>query len=273
MWTRIQRGLRTRLHRLEQWWNSHHTVSVQRAQRLINLLRPVNIQNQLVRVGTQKSDGGYLLPDDFEGITACFSPGMGPVIEFDQQIAAKGIPVFICDASVEGPTEPIQNISFEKKFLGASSEGDVIGFNEWIEKYADSEGDLLLEMDIEGAEYKCLEALDEKHLKRFRTMVLEFHYLDHWFTEKHYDRFSALLSKLAKYHHVAHLHANCVGNMGRLSNGFSFPYLLEITYYRKDRVKNASSAPVVLPHPLDCDNVDNPVHTMSGTKVPENWYQ
>jgi len=36
-------------------------------------VRPVTTDHELVRIGEAR-DGGYLLPDDLEGISYCFSP-------------------------------------------------------------------------------------------------------------------------------------------------------------------------------------------------------
>ena len=78
----------------------------------------VNIQEQLIRVGSEY-DGGYVIPNDFENIKYCFSPGVGGKNDFDVEIANKGIEVFMCDASVEDVPEKHSKIHFEKKFLGS----------------------------------------------------------------------------------------------------------------------------------------------------------
>ena len=45
---------------------------------LIKALRPVQTKIRLIRVGGA-NDGGYLIPDDLEGIAACFSPGVADI--------------------------------------------------------------------------------------------------------------------------------------------------------------------------------------------------
>jgi hypothetical protein len=37
-------------------------------------LHPLTTEHPLIRMG--EGDGGYLIPDDLNGITACFSPGV-----------------------------------------------------------------------------------------------------------------------------------------------------------------------------------------------------
>ena len=42
---------------------------------LIKKISPVDSGRKMIRLGPDK-DGGYIIPDDLEGITACFSPGV-----------------------------------------------------------------------------------------------------------------------------------------------------------------------------------------------------
>ena len=66
--------------------------------RLVRSLLPVAVPGGLVRVGPP-GDGGYLMPDDFEGIAACLSPGISNECGFDLAVADRGIPVIMADAS------------------------------------------------------------------------------------------------------------------------------------------------------------------------------
>ena len=56
-------------------------------------------------------DGGYLVPDDLEGIVACFSPGVSNVAGFEKDCALKGMKVFMADASVEARPRSIRSLS------------------------------------------------------------------------------------------------------------------------------------------------------------------
>ena len=49
---------------------------------LIKALRPVKTKFDLIRIGGA-NDGGYLIPDDLEGIAACFSPGVADTASFE----------------------------------------------------------------------------------------------------------------------------------------------------------------------------------------------
>lgn len=52
----------------------------------LSLVRPVHTGYDLVRIGGE-GDGGYLVPDDFEGMKTCFSPGVSFVSDFEEHIA------------------------------------------------------------------------------------------------------------------------------------------------------------------------------------------
>ncbi|GAA8289078.1 hypothetical protein HpNP124_10800 [Helicobacter pylori] len=52
-------------------------------QNFIKSLHPIKTEHELVRWGA-KHDGGYLIPNDFEGIKALFSPGVGGESAFEE---------------------------------------------------------------------------------------------------------------------------------------------------------------------------------------------
>ena len=45
---------------------------------VFQLLKPKASKTPLIRIGGD-GDGSYLVPDDLEGITACFSPGVNRI--------------------------------------------------------------------------------------------------------------------------------------------------------------------------------------------------
>lgn len=210
--------------------------------------KPRKAPMPLVRIGPD-GDGGYLLPDDLEGIRASFSPGVSHQIGFDKEIAARGIPCFLADASVEGPQNPPPGITFEPLFLGEKSAGEVITLEDWVARHAPETGDLLLQMDIEGAEYAVLEATSEALLRRFRVIVIEYHDLWRVFGKEGRDEMQAVFDKMARHFEVVHLHGNNHAPNIKLA-GVRFPPVIEVTYLRRDRVGESSQEPV-LPHPLD----------------------
>ena len=103
---------------------------------LIKRLYPVVSKKELIRLGTSKSegqdgDGGYLIPDDLDGIEACFSPGVGDITSFEEDCANRGIPCFLADASVN-LTPKNDAHTFLKKHIGSVSEGEFITLDDWV---------------------------------------------------------------------------------------------------------------------------------------------
>jgi hypothetical protein len=230
---------------------------------LIEKLRPV--QAKLIRVGPP-GDGGYLLPDDLDGIEYLFSPGVSTESGFEADTARRGIKVFMADFSVDRPGEDHPNFTFDKKFVGAMSDERFMTMDEWKQKYlADYRGDLLLQMDIEGFEYETLFNISPELLQQFRIILLEVHFIEQWLSRPYFDLVARVFDKLTQSHVVVHLHPNnCCGSVR--SQGLELPRIMEFTLYRRDRMSEASPA-TEFPHPLDADNT--PKATL---ELPDCWF-
>ena len=123
-------------------------------QILINKLRPVSCGMELIRLGPE-GDGGYLVPDDFEGIKVCFSAGVGGLTGFERDCADMGMNVFLADNSVEVLPEPHKLFNFTKKNIGITTNDDFMTIDNWVASAVPgSQEELLLQIDIEGSEYE-----------------------------------------------------------------------------------------------------------------------
>lgn len=216
----------------------------------VEALRPRGDQTRLVRIGGQ-GDGGYLVPDVLDGIAACFSPGVDVTATFEADLAARGIPAHLCDASVEGPPPGFSAASFEKRFLGPYDDGVYTSFESWFTRHAalDDGKDYLLQMDIEGDEYDVLLGTPRALLAKFRILVIEFHYLSNLFDPAAAPRLARVFRKLDLDFQSVHLHAN--NGWGAMSDGtITIPQVVEATFLRRDFVQSAVGE-IRLPHPLD----------------------
>lgn len=232
--------------------------------RLIASLAPRETDHPLIRVGGN-GDGGYLVPDDLDGIAACFSPGVSEVAKFELELAERGIPSHLADYSVEQPPESHPLMDFEKKFLGNRNDDIFMRIDEWVARKA-PEGDLLLQMDIEGAEYEVLLDMDERLLARFRVVVIEFHWLDRMFHRTGHKLIAAAFAKLLRHFEVVHAHPNNC-SQPVVVGGVAVPPLLEMTLLRRDRCGPTRPA-TTFPHPLDADNVPE----RRTVTLPRNWH-
>ena len=218
----------------------------------IGKLRPLDCGIDLIRLGNS-GDGGYLIPDDLQGIEYCFSPGVGPQSDFENQLASRGIKSFLADYSVESPAIDNPDFIFDKKFLGASDRGIYFTLSTWKDKYLSQyTGDLFLQMDIEGAEYEVILNTPSSLLNQFRIAVIEFHSLSRLFDPFTFRLFSACFEKLLEHFYVAHLHPNNFCGSTKIGE-IEIPEIMEFTFLNKRRVSRTAPRPS-LPHELDADN-------------------
>lgn len=233
-----------------------NTVSVsatepRRLAALIERLRPVPCGHDLIRVGPAH-DGGYLVPDDLAGIALCFSPGVSDNAGFETDLARRiGIQSVLADGTVDAPPPGAAFKAFDKANLGSSTGPGTIRFEDWVDRYAPdaATGDLLLQMDIEGAEYGVLIDTPASVLRRFRILVIEFHALDMLFASNCFVLLSAIFAKLLADFRVCHVHPNNYGELRRFGTIELTP-TMEFTFLRNDRLR-PSGTPLVFPHPLD----------------------
>ena len=175
---------------------------------LMNLLQPRAIRRPMIRIG-RKGDGGYLVPDDLDNLKVAVSPGISTEISFDAQMAQRGVEVFMADASV--PDLPFKNSRFHfiRKHLAVFDDDSHIRLDTMCKQIpSDLDGDRLLQMDIEGAEYRVLLDSSDTVLNSFRVMVIEFHRLNRLFSEFSCDYIIATFEKLRRFHEVVHIHPN-----------------------------------------------------------------
>ena len=226
----------------------------------LEFLKPHKCPFKLIRIGGKK-DGGYLIPNDLIGVEACFSPGVSNFKNFEDHLAIQyQIKSHMCDFSSDVHkfnTKIIEGLqTFEKKWLDIEENENNISLNNWVNKYSyKSKRDLILQMDIEGAEYRNLLDSDTKLLARFRIIVLELHNVQDIFDKKQCKDVKSLLKKLNKTHICVHAHPNNCEELEILSReGMNIPNVLEVSFLRKDRFKNKTKFyQVELPNYLDID--------------------
>lgn len=238
-------------------------------------IRPIRSGLDLIRAGPE-SDGGYLIPNDLEGIQALFSAGVGSESGFDLFLANLGIDVFMADASVDSPSLEHNRFHFQKVWLGADTEGIEVSLDDFVKSKSipSSNGpdandrEFILQMDIEGAEYEVLLASSREMLDSFRIIVIEFHNLHHLWAKSFFRIADAVIAKLTNNHIPVHLHIN--NGCGSLNfNGLEIPRTIEVTFLRRDRIRDGSDIKgfTDLPHFLDRDCVKK----NTTLRVPKYW--
>jgi len=227
-------------------------IGKKRVIELVQKLAPVTVEGKgLIRLGAD-GDGGYLIPDDLKGIEACFSPGVGDVSEFDVDCLARNMKVFLADNSIEGPAHTAEGMSFSKKHTGVLTSEDYMTLDDWVSfSLPESSSDLMLQMDIEGAEYEVLLGVSDSLMKRFRIITVEFHQMEQLWSRPFFQIASRAFDKLLQTHSCVHIHPNNFQRAVR-RKGIEMHSVMEFTFLRKDRIASSSLARE-FPHPLDRD--------------------
>jgi hypothetical protein len=229
-----------------------------KVREVAKLLAPQPSPTPLIRVGGA-TDGAYLMPDDLEGVSALFSPGVAESSSFELELANLGIRCYLADFSVDSPPINHPLFEFDKLWIGTETNKNVsITLADWVEQKSVQNTDLILQMDIEGAEWSVLESLPLETLGRFRIIVIELHNLDAMMTNYlSIQRVESVFRKLNSEFVPVHIHANnCCGTFRYL--GLEIPVAIELTLLRKDRFSRTTTRhPVQVPNPLDIKNVDH----------------
>lgn len=107
-----------------------------KVEELIKKLHPYKTQHELIRVGPN-GDGGYLIPNDIENISACFSPGVDKISEFEKWCFEKGMKIYLADKSVDKVNLdiPEEDYTFIKKYVGCTNNDDFITLDKWVLDY------------------------------------------------------------------------------------------------------------------------------------------
>ena len=222
----------------------------------LNLFRPYESEFQLVRIGSA-SDGGYLLPDDLEGVEKCISPGCDLKVEFETQLWDQfHIPSLILDSINQLPKEKIQGLTFLPKWLSPVSKDGYLTLEEAIDAESHS---LILQMDIEGGEYLNLALTPHQILSKFRIIVIEFHDLSKSVASFEFlSMLDTVLKKLLQSHYVVHFHENTTSTLFKVGHE-TFPTVIEITLHKRDRVKSLEESKSIR-HNLDSPNSNDAVN-------------
>lgn len=106
----------------------------------------------------------------------------------------------------------------------------------WLESsIGEANGDCILQMDIEGAEYECLLSTPSCVLRRFRIIVIEFHALDLIASKLGYLLIARTFEHLAADFRIVHIHPNNCRKPVRVS-GVEIHPVIEVTLLRQDRI-------------------------------------
>lgn len=202
-------------------------------QEVRGLLRIYGVDEyQLVRVG-EKHDGGYIMLDDFARVQLAYSFGISDNVSWDKDIADRGIDVFLYDHTIEDL--PVQNERFHffRKGIAEIDRPDdqLYSLRTFICKNNhEKEKNIILKMDIEGAEWNILDKMESDLLNMFGQIVLELHNMT---IMDDASKIKNVLNKLNATHAVVHVHGNNWSAALSYGQGI-LPSSLEVTYVNRE---------------------------------------
>jgi hypothetical protein len=202
-----------------------------------------------IRAGGE-ADGGYVMLDDPGAAGPAYSYGIGADVSWDLAMAERGLIVHQYDHTVAGPPSAHENFRFNRLGLAPDPVEGFVSLGSALEANGDADrDDMILKIDIEGAEWAILEQADSALLGRFRQILIEYHGLTWLPDPTRIALLDGVLEKLNRTHAVHHLHPCNFGNTGSVA-GILVPDVIEVSYARRDLGEIAESDEI-FPTPLD----------------------
>ena len=208
---------------------------------LISILAPNKFKGDLKRFG-DKGDGSYVLPKNIvTPKTHLISGGIADNNEFEIELAKKGVTGIQVDNSITRAPKEHKNLIFKFATLGDKDGTNKISLGNLISN-APTNKNLIVKLDIEGAEIAALQNLSKKSLKRIDCLVLELHNLSSLVQN---DRVLKSLIKLKNSGLSSiYLQANN-GILDYIISGVLIPDNVEVTFVRKEKVSKPSPKDVL----------------------------
>ena len=196
--------------------------------------------------------------DDFrKGGGIAYSFGISTEISWDFAMSQRGYDIFMYDMTIDGLPLESEVFHFFKEGIGGRK--DVEKSLDTLENFINRNGhennhDMILKMDVEGAEWDFLENVSSSTLNQFEQLVFEFHDLTSPKTFEEMDRTLNLIDKINLTHTLVHLHGNNCGHYINVENIGVIPDVLELTYLRTENHKFHDDKEIFLPTHLDTPN-------------------
>lgn len=187
--------------------------------------------HRLIRVG-REFDGGYLMVDDFSPDMIAYSFGICDDVSWDKEMAKLGIHSFMYDHTINGLPEEHEFFHWSKAGIcGNKPAPNCRTLSDFIKINGHEENDnLLLKMDVEGAEWDVISEVSQDTFLKFKQMIFEFHEMNNKYL---YDTMYATFKKLNETHQAIHVHGNNNDTFIRIGD-MVMPLTLEVLYVRKN---------------------------------------
>ena len=175
----------------------------------------------------EKSDGCYVLLDDFENIKIVYSFCISTIIQLDDELAKRGIDVYMYDHTIN--SLPYNNSKFHWSKIGICASNETTQDLKTLEELMKenghiSEKNMILKIDVEGAEWSSLNELSEDILRQFKYIAIEYHFLESSKEELYYN----VIKKMHKSHQAFYLRCHGREEISQIRNRIC--KFLEVSY-------------------------------------------
>lgn len=203
------------------------------------MLRPYTSEHlELVRIGA-RTDGGYVMANPIRAEGA-LSIGVGSDVSWDADIGSRGIPVAMFDHTVRRPPAIVPNGTFHRVGIAPLASTNLQPLSALINLTGFPPfGDLLLKIDVEGAEWRSLSLPGPADLGRFSQIVLELHNLSELKSAQSAPLLLETLRTITSTHYPIHVHANNYDELVHF-NEWWFPNAIELSLIRKELLPGAT---------------------------------
>lgn len=215
------------------------------------LVKKINKDCELIRVG-RNNDGGYLMLDDFSSCKIAYSFGISDDISWDNDIANKSIDVFQYDPTIFNIPEYNDRFHFFKVGIAGADNFEIHMLTlETILKINghDNKQNMILKMDVEGAEWECIESTPEDVFNKFDQLVFEMHGIT---DESNRTKIVSSIKKISRTHQLVWIHGNNYSKAEQ-ADGIIVPDCIEVLYLNRQKYCFESSS-CVFPYELDQPN-------------------
>lgn len=199
-------------------------------EKLTELLTEYDYSGPFVRVG-KKNDGGYIMADHFYDNGKAYSFGISDDCSWDKDMAERGYDVYMFDHTIESINCRDDRLHFYKTGIADSpNHAENLDTLENIlrDNECDSNTNMILKMDVEGAEYGFMEMVENDTMKRFDQIVFELHDL-----HTRSEDAVRFLEKIDKLFAIVHVHVNNHTNVVICENKL-YPDVVELTLLNRD---------------------------------------
>lgn len=202
-----------------------------RMEQIRGLLRLRDVTNVgLVRIG-REHDGGYLMADDFHPGMAAYSFGICDDVSWDKDMVERGIECFMYDHTIDALPEEHELFHWSREGIcGNEPVENCRTLGEFVKRNGhEGRKDLILKMDVEGAEWDAIAAAGKETLEQFSQIVFELHDMN---SASAFESILRVLRKLSETHQPVWVHGNNFADYVRCGD-MVMPNALEVLFVRK----------------------------------------